>query len=143
MAPVAQISAERGLRGGFRVLKCHSSPTASTYGANSSTCWNVGLLVVRKVSGISPGAKRNPRAFSQPGAGVVAALGGELLADLLDHLPQRIPAGVEIAVAAITEIEFSRYLLAEQGAKVLVDEARARGTVAGCRKIADIVEGLQ
>ena len=46
----------------------------------------------------------------------VTPLGGKLLSDFINDLPQRIPAGIEIAIAAITEIEFSRYLLAEKGA---------------------------
>ena len=74
--------------------------------ASSSTCWNVGRFVVRKVFGIRPGANpvRAPVLRHADGS-VVPWLVARSGASPLDGLPQLGPALLQRSVAAVAEVE--------------------------------------
>jgi hypothetical protein len=106
--------------------RCES--VTATTDRPSARCELEDLLVCRSVGGAEvlgdqAGDERGAQALAPPGRGIVALLGGQGHADLVDRLPQRRLTRVEVAGAAVGDVEVALDRPAEHGPQVLVDHA--------------------
>ena len=113
----------------WELLQARAAPGRPSLGHELEHLLEGGPVGAPEGVGNKSGGEALPEPFTQPGAGVVTPLGGKLLSDFINDLPQRIPAGIEVAIAAVTEIEFPRYVLSENGLRFLFRELAFEGVV--------------